>query len=424
MAVKVRDFQGAWWIFIDHNGVRKAKRIGPGKVGKQAAERAKRELDARLVLGHPVLQAPRVRHSFADYSSVFLQRIEQSRKHTTFIDYRKMIDRDLLPHLHHLELTDITRDKVKILAMAALKKGQSPKTVQNIIRCLSSLLSHAVEDGLVPANVALKPGKFLPKVPRRHHITPLTRVEVSRLLGTTKSALPRYFPLLLCAVRTGLRMGELLALQWSDIDWHGRFIDVQRNYTRWKLTTPKSGESRRVDMSQELKQTLQDLYLERQVDAPVRGWQDIPRWVFCNEKGGHLHPNNLRDRVFYGLLRRAEIRKIRFHDLRHTFASLLIQHGESLAYVKEQMGHSSIQVTVDLYGHLIPGGNKQAVDRLDDTAVTSVDLRQSASNPQVTLWSRPVAPPPDPLHQVVTERLVGVSDGFRTRDLRIHNPAL
>jgi integrase len=62
------------------------------------------------------------------------------------------------------------------------------------------------------------------------------------------------------------------------------------------------------------------------------------------------------------------MRRVRFHDLRHTFASLLLQNGESPAYVKEQMGHSSIQVTVDIYGHLVPGGNRQAVDRLDDTA--------------------------------------------------------
>ncbi|MET0643179.1 MAG: tyrosine-type recombinase/integrase, partial [Candidatus Binatia bacterium] len=62
----------------------------------------------------------------------------------------------------------------------------------------------------------------------------------------------------------------------------------------------------------------------------------------------------------------AKLRRIRFHDLRHTFASLLLQNGESPAYVKEQMGHSSIQVTVDIYGHLVPGGNRQAVDRLDD----------------------------------------------------------
>ena len=69
--------------------------------------------------------------------------------------------------------------------------------------------------------------------------------------------------------------------------------------------------------------------------------------------------------VFYKLLEKAELRRVRFHDLRHTFASLLLQNGESPVYVKEQMGHSSIQVTVDIYGHLIPGANRQAVDRLD-----------------------------------------------------------
>lgn len=85
--------------------------------------------------------------------------------------------------------------------------------------------------------------------------------------------------------------------------------------------------------------------------------------------GGISDPDNIR-KVFYGLLKAAGLRRIRFHDLRHTFASLLIQQGESLVYVKEQMGHSSVQVTVDLYGHLIPGGNKQAVDRLDGMLTT------------------------------------------------------
>ena len=70
-------------------------------------------------------------------------------------------------------------------------------------------------------------------------------------------------------------------------------------------------------------------------------------------------------KAFHCLLKQAGVRRVRFHDLRHTFASLLLQNGESPVYVKEQMGHSSIQITVDLYGHLIPGGNKQAVDRLD-----------------------------------------------------------
>ena len=87
-------------------------------------------------------------------------------------------------------------------------------------------------------------------------------------------------------------------------------------------------------------------------------------WLFTTPKGAQLDPNNIRKRVFYRVLDLAGLRRIRFHDLRHAFASLLIQQGESLAYVKDQLGHSSIQITVDTYGHLVPGGNIQAVDRL------------------------------------------------------------
>ncbi len=88
--------------------------------------------------------------------------------------------------------------------------------------------------------------------------------------------------------------------------------------------------------------------------------------------------NNFSERVFKPLLARAGLRRIRFHDLRHTFGSLLIQAGASLAYVRDQMGHSSIQVTVDIYGHLIPGANVAFVDKLD--ALTSP--QQSATQPQ------------------------------------------
>ena len=79
-----------------------------------------------------------------------------------------------------------------------------------------------------------------------------------------------------------------------------------------------------------------------------------------------MDPDNLYHRLFLPVLAKAGIRKVRLHDLRHTFGSLLIQSGVPIVYVKEQMGHSSINVTVDIYGHLVPGGNRQAVDRLDD----------------------------------------------------------
>jgi integrase len=86
--------------------------------------------------------------------------------------------------------------------------------------------------------------------------------------------------------------------------------------------------------------------------------------VFCNQEGNILDANSLRNRALHKCLDEAKLRTIRLHDLRHTFASLLIQNGESLAYVKEQMGHSSIKVTVDVYGHLVPGANRQAVNKL------------------------------------------------------------
>jgi integrase len=111
--------------------------------------------------------------------------------------------------------------------------------------------------------------------------------------------------------------------------------------------------------------------------------QDIPLWIFINEEGQPLDHHNFRKRIFEKLLVRAGVRRIRFHDLRHTFASLLLQQRESPQYVKEQMGHHSIQVTVDTYGHLIPGSNRSAVDRLDD-ATTKPRSRSRKSQPAAT----------------------------------------
>jgi integrase len=92
----------------------------------------------------------------------------------------------------------------------------------------------------------------------------------------------------------------------------------------------------------------------------------FPIWVFCNE-GRAIWKSNFERRVFHKALEKAKLRRIRFHDLRHTFASRVIQNGELLVYVKD-LGHHSIKVTVDVYGHLVPGANKAAVDRLDEQA--------------------------------------------------------
>ena len=129
-------------------------------------------------------------------------------------------------------------------------------------------------------------------------------------------------------------------------------------------------------MSTQLAQALAALRLEQRTKALADG-TSAPEVVFASREGTMRDEANLRH-VFYRMLEKGKMRRVRFHDLRHTFDSLLIQQGESLAYVKEQMGHSSIQVTVDVYGHLVPGGNRAAVDRLDD------DDRLGATRPTAT----------------------------------------
>jgi len=421
MGVKVhqRKDKPGWWVFIHHKGQRKKKFFGSNKT--LAIEFA-RKMEGRLKLGEAGISV-KAGLTLKAYAETWLEHIQHTRKPSTREDYQKRLNQDIYPLLGALDLHDITRERVKALALVGMKKGQAPKTVQNTLRVLSSLLSHAQEDGLITDNPALRPGKILPKVSKRRAIEPLTREDVATFLNLVKAKTPRLHPLFLCTVRTGLRQGELLALQWEDLNFQGRFIEVRRNFTHGELTTPKSGESRRVDMSLELTQALTDLQIDRQLEAVTRQWKAVSPWVFCDEQGAQLRHNPVR-LTFHHLLKAAGVRRVRFHDLRHTFASLLLQQGESPVYVKEQMGHSSIQVTVDLYGHLIPGGNKQAVDRLDGLVENRASEGKTA--PQAH-------PPPSGEEQHGVEaiettekpsRRHGVSDGFRTRDLRIHNPAL
>ena len=223
------------------------------------------------------------------------------------------------------------------------------------------------------------------------------------------------------AVRAGLRRGELVALQWGDIQLGGddndseRFILVQHNYVRREHTTTKSKKSRRVDLSRELRRILVERRDKRLLEAYLKGRNDITEeLVFRTPEGTILDPDNLYHRVFLPVLAKAGIRRIRLHDLRHTFGSLLLQNGASIVYVKEQMGHSSIQVTVDTYGHLIPGANVCFVDRLDEVSAENAETtpQQSATPAQQV----GMEVPPD-LLQVADE--IGGGAWTRTTDLRI-----
>ena len=260
-----------------------------------------------------------------------------------------------------------------------------------MLATIRAILSHAVEDGLVITNPALRLGKVAFRKAAKRAADFFTRSEALRFLQKARLSRPDRYALFLTALRAGLRLGELLALEWRDI----QFGESQDDSTASSLsgTTLRAANSRLRKAGKSAGLTLAKNFGVnclsfgiRDPEAVSRGDFDesrqprLSKLVFPSETGGPINGSNVFNRDFLPILEAAGIRRVTFHSLRHTFASLLIQQGASLAYVKEQMGHSSIQVTVDIYGHLIPGGNIGWVDALD----TETSLAQSATQPQPT----------------------------------------
>ena len=374
-----------WWVFVHVNGSIRSKKIGDKRAAETVASAVRRKIKAgelNLPSPDPEQKSPR----FGDYAERYIESYAKiACKFTTWRSYETIIEKHLNPIWRTKRLDQITRADVKRLILQKQQDGFAVGTVENIKALVSGIFTHAYEDEILSVHPALRLGRFIQKTDRRQHVRPLTREQARAFLDHAREHYPDHYPLLLCAFRTGMRMGEVLGLAWDDIDFEGNVITVKRGYTHSRFTTPKSHKSRVVDMSDQLRAVLLD-HRER---LRVRFGGTLPvtkvqvnrtptamlRLVFPSVTGGPIDGTNFRHRVFYPLIEKANVPRVRFHDIRHTFASLLLQQGESLHYVKEQMGHASIQTTVDVYGHLVPGANRNAVNKLDDADVPTLRVR-------------------------------------------------
>ena len=263
-----------------------------------------------------------------------------------------------------------------------MEKGLSKGTIKKTLSHLHAVLNIAVGDELILRNpVGRKCGKYYKQAPGgNEEVQPLNAEEVGLLLKTTLRYSPHCYALFLCAIHTGMRASELAGLKWGDIDLKSKFLTVRRSVVRHHIHPTKSGKSRRVDLSDNLLEELLDLRRQRRQEYLKKGINTIPMWVFPNPVGKPLDMDRVKHEHFDKNLTRAGLRRIRLHDLRHTYASLLIQNGESLAYVRDQLGHSSIKITVDVYGHLVPGANRQAVNKLPTINDAPTEALKKASN--------------------------------------------
>jgi len=381
MGVKVREKKkgsGVWWIFIDHQGRRKAKKIGRDE---KAAKNIAKKVEAKLAMGDMGLVENKTvaAATFEEYANTWKTlTVPATCKPSTVSDYQGILKNHVLPVFGKTTVNEINRFMVKRFLMKKITDGFASSTVTHMKNAISGTLNLAVDDEILPVNPAHNIGKIFIKQNPKPKVDPFNIDELATLLGTYQIHFPRHYPLILTLARTGIRFGEGLGLQWKDIDFKGRFITIERSLSKSRIETPKSGQSRKVDMSQQLTDTLRELKHHRRIETLKRGWARMPEWVFVTKNGEPYHESYIR-RMFYKALEKANLRKIRIHDLRHTYATLRISKGDNIADVSNQLGHHSVKFTMDIYYHWVPGGSKAEVDGLDELGSSATIRNLSAT---------------------------------------------
>jgi integrase len=367
MGVKVREKKpGEWWLFINHQGKRTSRKVG----SQEAAERAKNEIEARLTLQQFEVEAPKRKEeqlpTYVEYATLWLtDQIKTVRRESTYHRYQEVLKRYAFPSIGGMRLDQIKRSHIKKMLLDYYGKGHTKRSVALLRDIANGPFAAAVDDELIKASPVTGVLRRLGIKPElKPPVDPLTAEETALFMETCRKHYPEHHSLFLTMFRTGVRLGEVLGLRWTDLDWHGRFIQVSRSYRRQQFSGTKTGKTRRVDLSNQVIKALQALYTQRKREALAAGSNEVESIIFHNGKGRPRGQNSIRY-IYKKILEKAGLRAIRLHDTRHTYASQLLSDGTSPVYVKEQLGHHSIEITVDTYGHWIPSGNQEAVNRLD-----------------------------------------------------------
>lgn len=300
---------------------------------------------------------------------------ESNLRKTTQDGYKVIIEKHLIPGLGHIKLSKLKPIHIQEYYSKTLKSGRadgkgtvlSPTTVLHHHRLLHKVFDTAVKWQLLARNIcdAVEPPKA-----KRYKANVYDEEASAKLLKVSENT-ELYMPILL-AMATGLRRGELLALRWSDFDPKKRILIVDEALLNTSggpsFDDPKTEESRRAVTLPETIVCELLTHEEKQVLAKEEAgdlWIDSDL-ICCREDGRKWHPGTFSDN-FKRLLEKYGLPRIRFHDLRHTHASLLLRQGVHPKVVSERLGHSRIGITMDLYSHVLPGMQDEAAKQLDST---------------------------------------------------------
>ncbi|MGW1517781.1 tyrosine-type recombinase/integrase [Streptomyces sp. NPDC002287] len=372
--------------------------LAPGNTSKRVRvygntrKEALAKLTERIATSNRGIPVPSAQGSVSAYLTYWLEAVAVHQlRENTHTRYTACVEQHLIPGLGKKKLAKLTAKEVRTWlnqlrttcqccargidarrdqsrccgAGACCSKRLSPLTLAYIHSVLKSALEHAVREEEITRNVARNVRTGTPR-PRRFE--PLTADEARQLLATARN--DRLFALYELALHTGLRKGELLGLQWEDLDLDNGTASIRRTLQRTRtggltaLPTKTRASERRIALPGECIRSLKERLEAREGEreAAAEGWKDNGL-VFSTPAGGPIDPANL-NRHFRALLEQAGLRRIRFHDLRHSTATMLLEQGIELVVIKELLGHAHIGVTATVYAHVRLRLQRHAIDAL------------------------------------------------------------
>jgi integrase len=345
------------------NGKRKRRDVY-GKTKKEVQDELSKLQNAKT---HGTLTTPS-RTTISQFMQQWLDDVARvSVRDTTFHSYKGIVKNHITKHVGGVSLQKLLPTHVQAMYSAMERNGASARLRQLTHAVLHRALKQALKWGLVTRNVC--DAVDSPRV-AKSEIRPLSVEQVGDLLAA--AAGDRLESLYIVAIGTGMRLGELFGLQWSDINLKDGVLSVRHTLTevggKLTLTEPKTAKGRRLVT---LPQRVVDSLANHRKRAVASGLAGVP-WVFTNSIGGPLRRSHFHRNDFKPMLKHAELPDIRFHDLRHTSATLLLTQGIHPKVVQERLGHAHISLTLDTYSHVVPSMQADAATRMDAMLVPTI----------------------------------------------------
>ncbi len=307
------------------------------------------------------------KQTVGQYLTTWLANIQPTIRPRSWIRYEEIVRLHVVPALGNTVLSRLTPQQVQSLYTAKLAEGLAPATVARLHAVIRRALGEATRTGLTQRNIATL---VTPPRPVRKEMRVFSPEQARSFLAAIEEE--PLAALYVLALTTGMRRGELLALHWDDIDLETGYVQVRQTVQHMKggvytFTAPKTPRSRRkIALSQRAiaalrKHRTQQLEHRREVGA---AWHD-EGLVFPTAEGRARRGNHILEREFAPILKRVGLPPLRFHDLRHTAATLLLRQGIHPKIVAEMLGHSTVSMTLDTYSHVLPDMQKDATAALD-----------------------------------------------------------